>query len=452
MNDTPLQLIIFGITGDLARRKLLPALYSLNKFGLLPKDTQIIGISRRQIEVNDTINEMTKFIINPDKAQLDKIASMIKIKTMDVTQESDYAKLLDYLKSSALPNSQRIYYLSIPANAFIDIVTSLGKSGHSYKFQSENNEPKLLVEKPFGHDIESATELIKLTNTYFYEPQVFRIDHYLAKETAQNILTFRFKNPLFETIWNTKHIESIQISTYEEIGIEGRVNFYEQTGALRDIIQSHLLQVLALITMERPLSLDSSEIHRSKQRLLDSIMPIQETEVWQKSLRGQYDSYRQETNNPNSVIETYAKLNLIINNEQWRKTSITIDAGKAMKETRSKITVNFRSTEDAEGPNSLIFRLQPNEGITIRLQAKKPGTSNDTEMVNMDFDYKNSFADRAIEAYERVIIDAIRGDQSLFASNDEVVTSWKIVQSVVNQWKLDNTNLIFYPQGSNGLD
>lgn len=449
MTNQPLQIIIFGITGDLARRKLLPALYRLIQSGELPANTKIIGISRHIVKEKDLLESMTRFITEPAEERiLRKMARMLTIRKMDVTAMKDYRTLLADLKSSAQSGSQRIYYLSIPAQAFPDIVNNLGRSGHNKKFRAESSSPKLLVEKPFGHDTESARRLINLTKEHFDETQIFRIDHYLAKETAQNILTFRFENPLFESIWNSKHVDSIRISAIETIGIEGRGSFYDQTGALRDIIQSHLLQVLALITMERPLNFGSAEIHRSKQRLLDSIMPVETDEVASRTARGQYEGYRTEAESIGSTTETFARLSLTINNEQWRKTPIVLEAGKGMLDKYTEALVTFRPTEDAAGPNALIFRLQPNEGITIELQAKKPGTSNSTETVTMDFDYERSFSDRQAEAYERVIVDAIRGDQSLFASSREVMTSWKIIQTILDTWQLSSNDLVTYPFGT----
>lgn len=444
-----LQIIIFGITGDLAKRKLLPALYHLVEADSLPENTQIIGLSRRVVKSQDLIEDMSMFLTEPAESDLlKKLSSMINIRKLDVSDPEDYSDLLGYLKSNSKPDSQRIYYLSIPAQAFPEIVDGLGQSGHNEAFKNEIDLPRILIEKPFGHDTKSAKQLINVTKRNFKERQIFRIDHYLAKETAQNILTFRFKNPLFETMWNSRYIESIRVSAMETIGIEGRGNFYDQTGALRDIVQSHLLQVLALATMERPMNFQSAELHRSKLRLLDSITPISKNQIAERVTRGQYDGYRQEIDDDYSTTETFARINLTINNEQWRKTKITLESGKAMHGKYTQITVKFRPTDDAAGPNRLIFRLQPNEGITIKLQAKRPGTTNDTKAVSMDFDYERSFNDRQAEAYERVIIDAIRGDRSLFASSKEVMSSWLIVQPILDFWQLGSSDLVIYPSGS----
>lgn len=445
----PLQIIIFGVTGDLARRKLLPALYHLIQSGDLPNNAKIIGITRHATTEKDILEGMTRFIAEPAEPRiLRKLARMITIRRMDVASAKDYKTLLSDLRDTAQSGSQRLYYLSIPAQAFPGIVSNLGLTGHNKKFRQESSLPKLLVEKPFGHDTNSARKLINLTKEHFDETQIFRIDHYIAKETAQNILTFRFENPLFESIWNSRHVASVRISAIETIGIEGRGAFYDQTGALRDIIQSHLLQVLALITMERPLNFGSTEIHRSKQRLLDSIMPVEADEVPEQTVRGQYEGYQLEAESTESTTETFARLKLTINNEQWRKTPIVLEAGKGMLGKYTEALVTFRPTEDAAGPNALIFRLQPNEGITIELQAKRPGTSNNTETVTMDFDYERAFSDRQAEAYERVIIDAIRGDQSLFASSREVMTSWRIIQTILDSWSLANNDLVVYPLGT----
>ncbi|MGB4966992.1 MAG: glucose-6-phosphate dehydrogenase, partial [Candidatus Saccharimonadales bacterium] len=414
--DKSLLLVIFGITGDLAQRKLLPALYHLHAKGELPAQTRIVGISRRHVSVASVFSPVVDYLESAyDTRALEELQDKTEMVELDVNQAEDYKKLLVRLKDLSEeigPGVSRLYYLSIPANAFIEIVSNLGKTGHQHPFSTDMDQPRLLVEKPFGRDTESAKALVRVADENFGEQQTFRIDHYLAKETAQNILTFRFGNPLFQSIWNARHISEISICAHETIGIENRVEFYEHTGALRDIIQSHLLQLLALITMEAPAELDSTNIHKSKLRLLESIKTIATAEVSAKATRGQYDSYRREVKNRSSATETFARLQLEIDNEQWRGAKVTLETGKALSEKNTQVLVKFRATETASGTNALIFRLQPKEGITLLLQAKQPGIHNDTDEVEMDFDYQRSFGGTA-EAYERVIVDAIRGDQSL---------------------------------------
>jgi len=447
-----LLLVIFGITGDLAQRKLLPALYHLKQKGDLPAQTRIVGISRRKVSVRDVYEPVLPYIDGPnyDPRVLDEIRRMTEMVELDVTDQNDYQRLHDRLKDISEtigPGVSRLYYLSIPAKAFIEIVSNLGKAGHQHPFPSDMDQPRLLVEKPFGHDSQSAKALVDVADQNFGEQQTFRIDHYLAKETAQNILTFRFGNPLFQSIWNARHISSIHISAHETIGIENRVEFYEHTGALRDIIQSHLLQLLALITMEAPAELDSFNIHRSKLRLLESIKPIASGDVAHSTARGQYKNYRDEVSNPHSHTETFARLKLEIDNEQWRGVEVVLDTGKALSEKNTQVAVQFRAGQGSSGTNALIFRLQPKEGITLLLQAKQPGLHNDTDEVEMDFDYQRSFGGTA-EAYERVIIDAIRGDQALFASSEEVLSSWRIVENVLTEWAKNDVGLTTYDVGT----
>lgn len=450
--DKSLLLVIFGVTGDLAQRKLLPALYHLQQKGELPAQTRIVGISRRKVSVQSVFKPVISYLESSyDKRSLEEVMDMTEMVEMDVASPKDYESLLVRLKDLSEeigPGVSRLYYLSIPANAFIEIVSNLGKTGHQHPFPTDMDQPRLLVEKPFGRDTKSARELVEVADQNFGEQQTFRIDHYLAKETAQNILTFRFGNPLFQSIWNARHISEIHICAHETIGIENRVEFYEHTGALRDIIQSHLLQLLALITMEAPAELDSQNIHKSKLRLLESIKTIETGQVNDKTVRGQYHSYRTEVNNPKSVTETFARLQLEIDNEQWRGVKVVLETGKALSEKNTQVLVKFRANETASGTNALIFRLQPKEGITLLLQAKQPGIYNDTDEVEMDFDYERSFGGTA-EAYERVIIDAIRGDQSLFASAEEVLSSWRIVENVLTKWAKNDAELTTYDVGAN---
>ncbi len=449
--EKPLIIVIFGITGDLAQRKLLPALYNLKKKGYLPDALRIIGISRQALGIADVYEKLWGKLdsVEFDKDIITALSAVTEMVQLDMEDSASYGSLLEHLHQVTRELGQgvsRLYYLSIPSQAFITVVSKLGETGHNEPFHEDAERPRILVEKPFGYDTTSAKELIDVTEKNFGEEQTFRIDHYLAKETAQNILTFRFQNPLFQSIWNTRHIDSIRISALETIGIENRVGFYEHTGALRDILQSHLLQLLALITMESPAKLDSFSIHKSKLRLLQSIVPLESEDVHTQTVRGQYASYRGEVQNPESNTETFARLELSIDNEQWRDVPIILETGKALSEKLTEVRIHFRQTSEASGTNLLSFRLQPREGVTLQLQAKQPGLHNDTGVVEMDFDYNKSFGGTA-EAYERVIIDAVRGDQSLFASGAEVMASWNIVENVIKAWESSAEGLRFYQDG-----
>lgn len=451
--NRPLLLVIFGITGDLSQRKLLPAIYHLLKRRELPEQFKIVGISRQEVPSSQVYDSLKERIHGPDfdQAVAEELVRATTMVRMDLDNLEDYARLKEQLvamSESLGAGVSRLYYLSIPAQAFVSVVHHLGETGHHEPQSIDGERPRLLVEKPFGYDVESAKMLVEAADEHFGEQQTFRIDHYLAKETAQNILTFRFKNPLFQSIWNRHYIASIRVIAYETIGIEKRAVFYEQTGALRDFLQSHLLQLLALITMEKPATFESLDIHKAKLRLLESIQTIEPDEVSSRAVRGQYDSYRAEVEKPESNVETFARLDLSIDNEQWRGVPIVIETGKAMHEKCSEIVVEFRCNDDAPGYNALHFRIQPREGISLDLQAKRPGLDKDMSTIEMDFDYEKAFHGQSGEAYERVIIDAVRGDQSLFASASEVLTSWRIVEHVLHGWASNGDGLVIYPVGT----
>jgi len=453
----PLVLAIFGITGDLAQRKLLPALYHLLQADELPKDLRIIGISRRDVSHDDVYAQLRQFVPDADYDETieQRLRAATEMRQMNLLDRADYDSLLQHIQTiedQFGPESSRLYYLSIPSQAFTPIIRMLGATGHSTARADAAEAPRLLIEKPFGYDLASARELIQVLNEHFAESQVYRIDHYVAKETVQNILTFRFQNPLFESIWNSRHIDHISVVAHEQLDIEGRANFYEQTGALRDLIQSHLLQLLAITTMARPAELSSTAIHMNKLRLLQAVQPIAPNEVAAKTVRGQYDGYRSEVGNPDSIIETFARLELAVDNDDWRGVPLVLETGKALHEKRTEISVCFRQPDDIVGEqNRLVFRIQPSEGITLRLQVKQPGIQSLTDQVDMTFDYATVFNhQRPAEAYERVIVDAIRGDQTLFASSAEVIRSWEIIESVLEQWSHSSDDLLSYPKGSSG--
>lgn len=447
--DKPLVLVIFGITGDLAQRKLLPALYHLAQANELPANLHIIGISRRDVAKDEVYKQLHDRVGEEDyDTDIEKrLYDATAMRQMDLLGKDDYERLfadLKQLEDDLGDGVSRLYYLSVPSHAFEPIVKLLGETGHNAPLEA-GDAPRLLIEKPFGYDLTSAKELIDVLNQHFGEGQVYRIDHYVAKETVQNILVFRFQNPLFEHVWDAQHVSSISIVAHEKIGIEGRADFYEQTGALRDLVQSHLLQLLAITTMERPPKLESDDIHNKKLALLEAITPIAADEVASKTIRGQYEGYRAEVNNPDSMVETFARLQLQIDTDQWRDVAITLETGKAMADKLTEITVCFGELENS---NKLIFRIQPDEGITLRLHTKQPGIQNNTELADMDFDYARAFKERSAEAYERVIVDAIRGDQTLFASSAEVIRSWEIIENVLEQWSRNADGLLSYTPGS----
>lgn len=449
MNNDPLLFVIFGISGDLAKRKLIPALYRLIEQQDMPKDFKIIGISRQPGYTTDTLfASVGDFMKEPNSYQLSYLQHHTTIIHNPLASTDDAAALRSMLEQESQvlgTGTQRIYYLSIPPAAFPNLMHILGTTNHNEPFANETHRPRLLVEKPFGYDSKSAATLIKSAHENYSEEQIYRIDHYLAKETAQNIMAFRFKNSLFESIWNDRHIQSIDIAAHEKIDIEGRTNFYEHTGALRDIIQSHLMQIMALVMMQEPTEMTSDAIHRKKLQLLQAIEPVQPDHA----VRGQYDGYREAVANAHSTTETFARLPFKVNNEQWQNTAVSLETGKGLSEKSTYIKIMFKARKDHSTPNVLTFELQPREGITLELQAKKPGLSSDTQPVCMEFDYEKSFSTPTAEAYERVIMDAIRGDQTLFASGDEIMAAWKAVDSVLADWTKGQQGMRIYAKGEN---
>lgn len=453
----PAIIVIFGITGDLAQRKLLPALYHLIKDGSLHPKTRIVGITRRDVTAKELLGGVELCVLEKDNvcdpAALKVMHQSLEMHQMDLNNADDYDHLSDLLKSIEDQHGNcmnRLYYLSVPPPAFRSIVKLLGERGLNKTCHHGVAGIRLLVEKPFGYDLESAEQLIKETNEHFDEDQIFRIDHYLAKETVQNILMFRFANPLFNTLWDHKTVESVTITASEVIGIENRITFYEQTGALRDLIQSHLLQLMTLVTMELPPLLESQQIHHNKLDLLNQVEAVPAELVTQRAIRGQYDGYKKQVSNESSTTETFASLELYINNPRWQGVPVYLTTGKALRHKRTDIRIKFHADTNGEH-NTLTFRIQPAEGIELELQVKKPGFAQATESVLMDFSYNKSFDSHLHpDAYERVLVDAVKGDHTLFATADEVLASWKIVQPVIEAWSKKSDDLKSYVFGSDG--
>jgi glucose-6-phosphate 1-dehydrogenase len=441
------------VTGDLAQRKVLPALYHLFAHNLVHEHTYIVGTSRSPIAATDIINNITRAIRargdKPDPATLKLLKERLSAVQLDPVKVDDYKLLGDHLNNieeqvgSCL---HRLFYLSIPPQVYGGIVERLGEAELNQGCPHHQGASRLLVEKPFGYDVISAEELIADTGRYFDEEQIFRIDHYLAQETARNILTFRSKNPLFRQAWNNEHITKIVITAAEKIGIEGRANFYEQVGALRDLIQSHLLQLLCLVLMDIPETVNAQTIHAAKQQVFAAIEPIPPNMVAERAQRGQYQTYREEVQNPHSTTETYASVTLFSNDPAWKGVPLTLTTGKSLTDKHTSITVHFGEGE----ANQLQFRIQPDEGITLGLQVKKPGLSSGPQPTSLDFTYQNSLNHKAIDAYERVLVEALRGDHTLFATSEEVMLSWRILQPLIDEWGKSADDLAIYPNNSAG--
>lgn len=455
----PTILVIFGITGDLAKRKVLPALYHLLKDDLLPHPLEIIGTSRHELSVDELLKNVELCVLEADNIcdpdALKKFRECVRMVKLDPIDDKDYASLgtiMDDIESKHGVCMNRLYYLSIPPQVSGQLIRHLGEQGlDTCRKHKNGSRSRLLVEKPFGYDLVSAEGLINEIAKYFSEDQVFRIDHYLAKESAQNILTFRRFNPLFSSLWNNQHIRSITVLASEKIDIEGRADFYEHVGAMRDLVQSHLLQLLALIVMDLPEDLtDSDAIHWAKQAILLGIRPPKANEVTKQVIRGQYAGYREEVGNPDSTTETFISVQLSIDSTVWNGVNIVLTTGKALKLKQTEITVCF-GADNEDNLNKLTFRVQPNEGIDVQLLVKKPGFDLQIQPAIMDFSYEATFDEHGHpDAYERVLIDAIRGDHSLFATSQEVLASWHILQPILDSWQKDSSDLKTYAKGSNG--
>jgi glucose-6-phosphate 1-dehydrogenase len=417
------KLLIFGITGDLSTRKLLPALRSIIQTGDFD-DLEIIGVSRREVDVAELLQGALSD---------DSLNERVAIFSMNLASRDDYYRLKERVALSS--NEQLIVYLSVPPQSAAQIVDFLGEAGV--------NSPnvKLLFEKPFGVDLVSAQEVIARTARYYQEAQMYRIDHYLAKEMAQNIVALRGGNALFSHVWSGVAIESIELRALEEITIEGRAQFYEQTGALRDFVQGHLMQLLALVLMDIPHEFDWDKLPDARLAALQQLRPVNPEEA----VRAQYKGYRGEANNAGSRVETFVSLMLHSTDERWKNVPLTLTTGKAMNQKSTEIRINFRKFHDGQS-NCLICRIQPSEGVEIDLFTKKPGYEREFETRKLSFTYPEDTL--LPDAYEHVITDAIRSRKSLFTSSEEVLASWRILQPLLDAWTMDDTSLNMYPVGA----
>lgn len=429
-------IVIFGITGDLASRKLLPALANIAKAGRF-EDISVLGVSRRNMSIQKIFSDSLGTAHSDSQRTLVLATDMLQ---MDIGDSNEYKKLKEYIqaKERSLHGGelQVLYYLSVPPSATLPIIELLGKNHLNGK------NMKLLLEKPFGFDLASGEEAIEKTAEYFSEEQVYRIDHFLAKEMAQNIIVFRATNAIFSNLWDKECIEAIDIIASEQIGIEGRVHFYEQTGALRDVLQNHLMQLLALTLMETPNTLDWQVMPQLRALALSQIEPADPN----SSLRGQYTGYRKEVDNPGSSTETFVAVTVFSNDPVWEGVPIRLITGKSLGEKTTEIRVHFKKKQTFAA-NTLRLRIQPNEGVEIDLWTKRPGYDREFQKMDLVFDYKAQAGDLP-DAYEQVIIDAIASNKSLFAGSDEVLGAWKILAPLQKAWAMGKGELIQYEPGS----
>jgi glucose-6-phosphate 1-dehydrogenase len=477
-NLAPCSIIIFGASGDLTARKLIPAFYHLYLDKQMPPEFRIIGFARREKtddswrdELREALSQFSR--TQPvDEAAWRAFSQCLHYCRGDITEPEAYAKLEAQISSFGRAELRQniLFYLATLPSQFGQVVEQVHRAGLLHK-DGQPGWQRIVVEKPFGHDLESAHQLNSELTRFAREQQVFRIDHYLGKETVQNILMFRFSNSIFERLWNRDLIDHVQITVSEKLGVGGRGGYYEEAGALRDMVQNHLLQVLSLIAMEPPVTLDAEPIRDEKVKLLKSIRPLDAADVARQVVRGQYfagivdneprPGYRQEIKvKSDSDVETYVALKLYIDNWRWSGVPFYLRTGKNLPLSASEVRIQFRPTPHVLfaaqcgqklDPNALTLRLQPNEGISLRFNGKVPGTSLAVRPVRMHFSYDSEFGAYTPEAYERLLLEAMAGDATLFIRRDEVETAWQIVDSIRRAWAGKAlSNREFYAAGTWG--
>ena len=453
-NQRPVTFVVFGASGDLARTKLIPAIFDLTIKNKLPEKYSIIGFGRRDWTDAEFRNFVYEILAKNKSSAPDKFLNSLRYIKGDFTSVNDYkhvAKAISEIDKGREICADRLLYLAAPPEFYKSILNGIDKSGLGIPCGGEKGWARILIEKPFGTDSKMAEGLETLLSKLFKEEQIFRIDHYLAKETIQNILTFRFSNTLFEPAWNRKFIESVHIFFSEEEGVGRRGAFYDGLGALRDVGQNHLLQMLALIAMENPGAFNEKTIRKSRSAIFKKLALKGES----GHVRGQYDGYLKEKDiNPDSQTETFFFTEAFVNNSRWRSVPFYLESGKKLKKSEVKITVKFKPEAFCLTPplcnmynNQIIFYIQPKEEIEIKFWTKKPGFSIDLEPKYFSFSYKdNPENGNAPSAYEKVLYDAVLGDQTLFASTEEIAASWKFICKVKN--KLEKSELLKYPPNS----
>lgn len=462
-NIDPCVVVIFGATGDLTGRRLAPALYNLGREGLLPPNFAAVGFARREKTHQQFRDEIKQEIathsrVKPiDEGFWQHFQEQVFYHRSEFDDDEGYHALANFLQEidgRYATRGNRVFYLSVQPKYFPLIIEKLRKHGLVYDSHTTTDRwSRVIIEKPFGHDSASAAQLQLEIAKYIDESQTYRIDHYLGKETVQNILVFRFANSIFEALWNYKHIDHIQITVSEDIGIGTRGHFFEEEGLLRDIVQNHMMQLLSLVAMEPPVSLSAGAIRDEKVKVLQSIRPFNSSDFESSAVQGQYGSgfingepviaYRDEQNvSPNSSIETFVALRLYIDNWRWAGVPFYLRGGKRLPKRVTEIAIAFK---DAPGvlfqqggkknePNVLVIRIQPDEGIAMKINCKVPGPSSPIQPVKMDFRYGSYFGQTPPEAYERLIWDCILGDSTLFARADEVSHSWDLFTPLLEYW------------------
>ncbi len=468
--------VIFGASGDLTKRKLVPALYSLFVQGLLPPEFALLGVSR-SLFTDDAFRAAMKAAILEfkeidDTARIDEFVSKIFYTPVQFDEASSYQAFkqrLEQLREEVNIGGNTLFYLSTPPSLYGIIPGHLASVGLN---SQDDGWKRVIIEKPFGYDLESAIALKDSLLHDWAEEQLFRIDHYLGKETVQNLLVTRFANGIFEPLWNRNYIHHVEITSAESIGVEKRGGYYETSGALRDMVQNHLLQVMAFTAMESPSSLEPMAIRNEILKVFQSLRPIRPEDVKTQAIRGQYlashikkepiAGYREEEGvNAESLTETYAAIKFYIDNWRWGGVPFYIRTGKRLPTRVTEVVIHFKSTphflfkQDSahNSPNQLVIRIQPDEGILLKFGMKTPGAGFEVQTVNMDFHYSDLSNQRIPSAYERLIYDSMKGDATLFARTEEVIEAWKFLSPVIEAWKNDKDIPLYgYPAGSWGHD
>jgi glucose-6-phosphate 1-dehydrogenase len=460
--NLPISIVIFGASGDLAQRKLVPSLFHLYRKGRLPKQFRIVGYGNTAFSddqfrshLEEGMKQFASFKYTDEEWKT--FAPNLVYQQGRYTDLADFKKLGTYLKDWETNSANRIYYMATPPGVFPNIIDLLGLTDQLKEY---NGWRRVVIEKPFGTDFASAHSLNEQIHKTLNEKQIYRIDHYLGKETVQNILVARFANTIFEPLWNRNYIDHVEITVAEKVGVEHRGRFYDNVGVMRDMFQNHLLQLTSLVAMEPPASFDATALRNEKVKVLTSIRPMTAEEATRRTVRAQYNGYRNEDGvDPSSTTPTYAAVKLQIDNWRWKGVPFYLRSGKNLKEKLTQITIEFKEpphllfpTKDGRlTPNMLVLYLQPDEGIHWRFEAKVPDTVSDLRSVDMEFHYADSFGKTAIpEAYERLLLDTITGDASLFTRADEVEAAWGLIDPIIEAWKSNGQALAFYEPNSWG--
>jgi len=475
----PCVMVIFGASGDLTKRKLIPAIFDLARQGLLPMGFSIVGVSRTEMN-HDAFRSymqgaMKEFgqLQDSESSLWENFAKSLHYISVDSNIATEFDRLREELReldANRRGGGNFLFYLATPPSMYSPIVRHLGMSGLN-KTSDPGSWVRIVIEKPFGRDLSSARQLNAEVLGVFREEQVYRIDHYLGKETVQNLLVFRFANGIFEPIWNRNFIDHVQITAAETVGVENRAAYYEEAGTMRDMIQNHMMQLLALTAMEPPVLFDAQQVRDEKHKVLQAIRSIQEEDVYRCSVRGQYAAgavggkavpgYRNEKGvSPPSMTETYVALKFTIDNWRWADVPFYVRSGKRLPKRVTEIAIQFKKTPhhlftklpvDSPDHNNIVIRIQPDEGISLKFSSKIPGSSMRMRPVTMDFRYGSSFGGRLADAYTRLILDCMVGDATLYARGDSVDVAWSLITPIHEGWKSNPLSKVYeYPAGTWG--